>query len=105
MSFPAELAPARTSPLCREIHEKPQVIARLLDAQTAPLRRFIAGRPPFSCGLVAAQGSYDPSATYAAYGLGGLAGLPVALATPSLHTIYAAPPRLEGSLVVGISRS
>ena len=31
--------------------------------------------------------------------------MPVALATPSLHTLYAAPPRMRGALVVGISQS
>src|SRR5439155_22338916 len=31
--------------------------------------------------------------------------VPVTFATPSLHTVYEQPPRLEGALVVGISQS
>ena len=37
--------------------------------------------------------------------LGRLCGLPVALAVPSLHTVYDAPMRYAGGLVVGISQS
>jgi glucosamine--fructose-6-phosphate aminotransferase (isomerizing) len=37
--------------------------------------------------------------------LGHLCRIPVALATPSLHTLYGTPPRLEGALVIGISQS
>ncbi|MCB0075406.1 MAG: SIS domain-containing protein, partial [Caldilineaceae bacterium] len=42
---------------------------------------------------------------YANYLLGATAGLPVALATPSLYTIYQRPPRLRNALVLGISQS
>src|SRR6185503_11183400 len=105
MPVPDELSAARSSALWHEIHEQPQVVARLLDAEAEPLRRFIAGLPPCSFALFAARGSSDHAATYATYALGGLAGLPVALATPSLHTIYGTPPQLEGALVVGISQS
>jgi glucosamine--fructose-6-phosphate aminotransferase (isomerizing) len=31
--------------------------------------------------------------------------LPVALATPSLYTLYAAPPKMDGAFVIGISQS
>jgi len=105
MTLPAELAAARASALWREIHEQPQVVARLLDAEEGPLRRFVGGLPPCSFALFAARGTSDHAATYATYALGGMAGLPVALATPSLHTIYHTPPKLDGALVVGISQS
>ena len=105
MALSPDLAAARSSALWREIHEQPAVIARLLDTQTAPLRSFVAGLPPRSFAHIAARGSSDHAATFGTYALAALAGLPVALATPSLHTIYAAPPRLEGALVVGISQS
>ena len=36
---------------------------------------------------------------------GGLAGLPVALASPSLFSVYRRPPTLRGALVVGVSQS
>lgn len=105
MTFPPELAAGRSSALWHEIHEQPQVVARLLDAQETPLRRFVASLPACNYALFAARGTSDHAATYATYALGGMAGLPVALATPSLHTIYHAPPRLDGALVVGISQS
>ena len=34
-----------------------------------------------------------------------LAGCPVALAAPSLYTLYEMPPRMDGALVVGVSQS
>jgi glucosamine--fructose-6-phosphate aminotransferase (isomerizing) len=37
--------------------------------------------------------------------LGNANRLPVAFATPSLYTIYEAPPRLDGALAIGISQS
>ena len=37
--------------------------------------------------------------------LGHLCRIPVALATPSLYTLYGTPPRLDGALVIGISQS
>lgn len=105
MSFPSELTAARHSALWHEIHEQPQVVARLLDNELEPLRRFVAGLPPCQYALFAARGTSDHAALYATYALGGMGGLPVALATPSLHTIYHTPPRFDGALIVGISQS
>jgi glucosamine--fructose-6-phosphate aminotransferase (isomerizing) len=88
-----------------EIAEQPAVLERLLDAielddLAATLR---AKAPRFA--LIAARGSSDNVARYAQHVLGRLCGIPVALATPSLHTLYHAPPRLDGALVIGISQS
>jgi len=55
--------------------------------------------------LVAARGTSDNAATYGKYLFGARNGLQVALATPSLFTIYQRPPDLSGALVVGISQS
>lgn len=55
--------------------------------------------------VIVARGTSDNAARYAQYTLGALAGLPVALATPSLTTLYDATPRLDGALVIGISQS
>jgi glutamine---fructose-6-phosphate transaminase (isomerizing) len=90
-----------------EIAEQPAVLARLLDAQ-APVIDALAGglrdQPP-RFALIAARGSSDNVARYAQHVLGHLCRIPVALATPSLHTLYGTPPRLEGALVLGISQS
>jgi glutamine---fructose-6-phosphate transaminase (isomerizing) len=55
--------------------------------------------------VIAARGSSDNAARYAQHVLGRLCGLPVALATPSLHTVYDAPLRYTDGLVIGISQS
>lgn len=88
-----------------EINSQPEVIAGLLDRELARVGRIAAGLPPFHYALIAARGTSDHAATYAQYAWGAIAGYPVALATPSLHTLYQAPPRMAGALVVGISQS
>jgi glutamine---fructose-6-phosphate transaminase (isomerizing) len=82
-----------------EIAEQPAVLERLLAAHA----ELGIARPRFA--LIAARGSSDNVARYAQHVLGRLCGIPVALATPSLYTLYGAPPRLDGALVIGISQS
>jgi len=89
----------------QEIQSQPEVLARLLDNELAHVQRIVAGLPAFSYAMIAARGTSDHAATYAQYVWGALAHRPVALATPSLHTLYQAPPRLDGALVVGVSQS
>ena len=55
--------------------------------------------------MIAARGSSDNAARYAQHLFGRFWGLPVALATPSLHTLYDAPLRYDDALVIGISQS
>jgi glutamine---fructose-6-phosphate transaminase (isomerizing) len=90
-----------------EIAEQPAVLARLLEAESGAIEALAAGlreRPP-RFALIAARGSSDNVARYAQHVLGHLCRIPVALATPSLHTLYGTPPRLDGALVIGISQS
>jgi glutamine---fructose-6-phosphate transaminase (isomerizing) len=94
-----------SSILEQEIHSQPGVLATLLEREAARVGRILAGLPPFDYALIAARGSSDHAAIYAQYAWGAIAGIPVALATPSLHTLYAAPPQLRGALVVGVSQS
>jgi glucosamine--fructose-6-phosphate aminotransferase (isomerizing) len=54
---------------------------------------------------IAARGTSDNAARYAQYLFGIHARIPVALATPSVHTLYESPPNLGHALVVGISQS
>src|SRR5215469_16301770 len=88
-----------------EIRSQSMVVARLLDSQMPTIQRVAATLPTFGFALIAARGSSDHAALYAKYAWGGLAGYPVALAAPSLTTLYAASPRLDGALVVGVSQS
>jgi glucosamine--fructose-6-phosphate aminotransferase (isomerizing) len=55
--------------------------------------------------VFAARGSSDNAARYGQYLFGAAHGLPVGLATSSLFTLYKQPPRLEGTLVLGVSQS
>ena len=91
----------------QEIGEQPQVLARLVGEESARARSIaqaIERRAPQFV-LIAARGTSDHAATYGKYLLAARCGLPVALAAPSLFTIYKRPPRLQGALVVGISQS
>ncbi|HUV93992.1 MAG TPA: SIS domain-containing protein [Anaerolineae bacterium] len=55
--------------------------------------------------LIAARGTSDNAATFAKYLFGTMNRLPVALAAPSLYTVYGSPPRLRNALVLAISQS
>jgi glucosamine--fructose-6-phosphate aminotransferase (isomerizing) len=93
--------------LYREIHEQPAVLARLLESEHPSAEALAAEIQRRGIGLVviAARGSSDNAARYASYLLGAANGLVVALATPSLFTLYRQPPRLQEALVLGISQS
>jgi glucosamine--fructose-6-phosphate aminotransferase (isomerizing) len=90
-----------------EIYEQPAVLSRLLESQAAStqaLARAIRSRA-VSYVFLAARGTSDNAGLYAKYLWGSANGFPVALAAPSLFSLYGRPPRLEGALVVGISQS
>jgi glutamine---fructose-6-phosphate transaminase (isomerizing) len=91
----------------QEIAEQPAAVARVLadaDGAIAAAAEEIRRRRP-RYAVIAARGSSDNAARYAQHVLGRLCGLPVALAVPSLHTVYDAPMRYTDGLVVGISQS
>ncbi len=90
--------------LDQEIAEQPAVIARLLDSAHDTIARIARDAKPRFV-VIAARGSSDNAARYAQHVLGRLCGLPVALATPSLYTLYGTPPRLDDALVIGVSQS
>jgi glutamine---fructose-6-phosphate transaminase (isomerizing) len=89
----------------REIAEQPEAVARLLAESEAAIEdaaRAVAGA---RYAVIAARGSSDNAARYGQHVLGRLCGLPVALASPSLHTVYDAPLRYDGGVAIGISQS
>jgi glucosamine--fructose-6-phosphate aminotransferase (isomerizing) len=98
---------ATMSSLSREIHQQPEVLARLLEERAADAARIAAAiRDRDVCYAVfAARGTSDNAARYAQYLFGSLNRLPVALATPSLFSIYRTPPQLDRALVLGVSQS
>jgi glucosamine--fructose-6-phosphate aminotransferase (isomerizing) len=90
-----------------ELREQPDALRRFLDREGDAVRELSAavGGRGVNYVVIAARGSSDNAARYAQYVFGALNRLPVALATPSLYTLYHAPPRLDSALVVGISQS
>ena len=99
--------PRSVSIVRREIAQQPAVLERLLEGQAGAVAAAAADirerAPAFV--VIAARGSSDNAARYAQHVFGRLCGLPVALATPSLHTVYGTPPRMGDALVLGISQS
>ena len=93
--------------LFREIHEQPETLQRLLDEADGPARELARAleRRRITHVVIAARGTSDNAGRYAQYVLGALNGLQVALATPSLFSIYDRPPRFHNALVLGISQS
>jgi glucosamine--fructose-6-phosphate aminotransferase (isomerizing) len=102
-----EITMLNNSPLLSEIYEQPEAIQRMLKVESERVAWISQQLSPhtFSYALVAARGTSDNAARYGQYILGAINRLPVALAAPSLFTRYHSPPRLEGSLVIGISQS
>ncbi len=93
--------------LLKEILDQPNALQRLLDGQTKNIDRVAAAirarNPRFV--MLAARGTSDNAARYGQYLFGVHNHLPVALATPSLFTLYKAPPNLKDALVLAISQS
>jgi glucosamine--fructose-6-phosphate aminotransferase (isomerizing) len=93
------------SQLFQEINEQPDALARFLNEEPANVRRIAQKLAGVNYVTIAARGTSDNAATYAKYLFAAFNGLNVALASPSLYTLYKRPPRLSGSLVIGISQS
>lgn len=94
-----------------EIAEQPAVAERLLTRgrpQIEAIADAIAGRirdRDVDQVVIAARGTSDHAAIYAQYLFGAHLRLPVALAAPSLITLYGVEVRLDRALVIGISQS
>jgi glucosamine--fructose-6-phosphate aminotransferase (isomerizing) len=96
-----------SSHLENEILEQPKVLQRLLEEEQTNIEQVadaIRERAPKFL-VFAARGTSDNAARYGQYLFGTANSLPVALATPSLFTLYKQPPRMDGALVLGISQS
>ncbi len=93
--------------LYREIHQQPQILQTLLDNEQSTIQSLAADvrQRDVAYVIIAGRGTSDNAGRYANYLFGAINGLPVALATPSLFTIYKRPPRLRNALVIGISQS
>jgi len=88
-----------------EILEQQKVISNLLEDQADPIRTIAKSIGKPASIFIAARGTSDNAARYAKYVWGYNNQIPVALAAPSLFSVYHQPPILGDNLVVGISQS
>lgn len=90
-----------------ELREQPEALQRFLDAESANAPAIVRSllREDISYLLIVSRGSSSNVARYLQYLFGTVNRLPVAFATPSLYTVYDAPPDLGPAAVIGISQS
>ena len=92
--------------MAAEMAEQPAVLERLVSRGTAVVTSVSALLPEHLCGTVLlARGSSDTAALYGRYMFEMASGRPVALSSPSLHTLYRIPADHRGYLAIGISQS
>jgi glucosamine--fructose-6-phosphate aminotransferase (isomerizing) len=92
--------------MAAEMAEQPAVVELLVRRRAAVTASISALLPEHLCGTVLlARGSSDTAALYGRYLFEMASGRPVALASPSLHTLYRIPADHSGYLAVGISQS
>jgi glucosamine--fructose-6-phosphate aminotransferase (isomerizing) len=90
-----------------EIEQQPAALERTFKAEIEHFRAFrgrMEQNPP-SLVVLVARGTSDNAALFARYLIETAVGVPVALAAPSVTTIYGARVRWKNALVVGISQS
>lgn len=95
------------SKMHEEIHEQPEVLGRILEEgweEVLAAARALRGRH-FRSAMLAARGTSDNAALYAKYLFEVILGVPTALASPSVFTLYGSKMKLEDVLVIGISQS
>lgn len=98
---------AAQTQMYREAAQAADAVAAQLAANAGVLRALAAelrASPP-SFVVTAARGSSDHAATYAKYLIETRLGWMTASASPSVHSVYAAEPRLGGALYLAISQS
>lgn len=89
-----------------EICQQPSVIANLIQSESENVAAIVRSiKDQFKYIVIAARGTSDNAARYAQYLLGSFNHIQVALATPSLFTLYDKVPDLSHALVIGISQS
>lgn len=95
------------SHIYREIHEQPAALARFIEKEWDNVHALAEAiqAQKITHVVIAARGTSDNAGRYAKYVLGAHNGLMVALATPSLFSIYGQPPQFHNALVLGVSQS
>ena len=96
-----------SSKMLMEIREQPEVLGRVLDegwGEVLAAARELRSRG-FRSAMLAARGTSDNAALYAKYLFEVILGVPTALASPSVFTLYGSEMKLDDVLVIGISQS
>lgn len=90
-----------------EILEQPESMQQLLDKQSDHIPQIADEILSANVHTIflAARGTSDHAGLYAKYLLGMHNRIPIALAAPSMFSIYKKPPNLEGCCVIAISQS
>jgi glutamine---fructose-6-phosphate transaminase (isomerizing) len=90
-----------------ELREQPVALERFLAAELAHATEIVRGLLPDDVRylLIVSRGSSSNVARYLQYVFGTVNRMPIAFATPSLYTVYDAPPELGPAAVIGISQS
>lgn len=90
-----------------EIHEQPAAVRKLMLTQAGAIESIAEQLQAREINYVylAARGTSDNAGKYAQYLFGAVNRLPMALASPSLFSLYRQPPLLRNALVIGISQS
>jgi glucosamine--fructose-6-phosphate aminotransferase (isomerizing) len=91
----------------KELYEQPDVITRLVAEESARAQLLAADmrRRGVQYVMVAGRGTSDNAGVYGKYLFAAMNRLPVAMATPSLFSLYDTPPRFGDAVVLGISQS
>ncbi len=88
-----------------EIRQQPEILGKLIhEPAFATTAEAIRKADPHYV-LIAGRGTSDNAARYGQYLFGIHLGLPVALAAPSITTLYHRPSHYRNALVIGISQS
>jgi glutamine---fructose-6-phosphate transaminase (isomerizing) len=89
-----------------EMQDQPRVLSGLAGRRGELVERARAALPERALGIVLiARGSSDHAAVYGRYVLERASGRPVALAAPSLHTLYEIEADYSGYVAVAVSQS
>lgn len=93
--------------MARETAEAPEAVARLLDREADAFARLGARLRDLDPPVVAtcARGSSDHAAGFLKYAVEIALGVPVASIGPSVASVYDAPLKLSGSVLVSVSQS
>lgn len=91
----------------KEIHEQPEVLRTCLEKNKSTIAEIVRLLDAKGIGSVyiAARGTSDHAGIYAKYIIELVKGVPVAMAAPSILTMYQKSLNLKNTLVIGISQS